>query len=333
MSDADRDGFRVVRDHDGTQRGSECGITAAKVLVHLKQAGAGFMDSVATHATRYASFKYDGDATLEAGNLALDSAGYFPEAKKEALRVQGLNWLHAAGSLMDSDVEIVLDAFNGGVSVLWANAMGESRFAPLPAYDAFLKTLAKNIRQVSLGVEGASRRVYSITNTENSQSMGFHWVAIVFSIRKKTQAELVAERQAQALDHLGHPPDAAQTGPAPGVAQAGAAAGAAGPAASPTAGTAVEMDCDMAQALWFVLCLFSAALALLGFSPAVPPLPREGFFHEAALFSIICLTSRMCAAAFSCASWPERSLFGAQSTTHRHISQSGNSNSHYNTPM
>ena len=93
-----------------------------------------------------------------------------------------------------------------------------------------------------------------------------------------TQAELAAERQAQAPDHLDHPPDAAQTGPAPGVAQAGAAAGAAGPAASPTAGTAVEMDCDMAQALWFVLCLFSAALALLGFSPAVPPLPREGFF-------------------------------------------------------
>ena len=58
MSDADRDGFRVVRDHDGTQRGSECGIISAKVLVHLKQAGAGFMDSVATHATRYASFKY-----------------------------------------------------------------------------------------------------------------------------------------------------------------------------------------------------------------------------------------------------------------------------------
>ena len=155
----------------------------------------------------------------------------------------------------------------------------------------------------------------------------------LYSIRKKTQAELVAERQAQALDHLDHPPDAAQTGPAPGVAQAGAAAGAAGPAASPTAGTAVEMDCDMAQALWFVLCLFSAALALLGFSPAVPPLPREVFFHEAALFSIICLTSRMCAAAFSCASWPERLLFGAQSTTHWHISQSGNSNSHYNTPM
>ena len=195
------------------------------------------------------------------------------------------------------------------------------------------KTLAKNIRQVSLGVEGASRRVYYITNTENSQSMGFHWVAIVYSIRKKTQAELVAERQAQALDHLDHPPDAAQTGPAPGVSQAGAAAGAAGPAASPTAGTAVEMDCDMAQALCFVLCLFSAALALLGFSPAVPPLPREVFFHEAALFSIICLTSRMCAAAFSCASWPERLLFGAQSTTHWHISQSGNSNSHYNTPM
>ena len=138
--------------------------------------------------------------------MALDSAGYFPEAKKEALRVQGLNWLHAAGSLMDSDVEIVLDAFNGGVSVLWASAMDESRFATLPAYDVFLKTLAKNIRQVSLGVEGASRRVYSITNTENSQSMGFHWVAIVYSIRKKTQAELVAERQAQALDHLGHPP-------------------------------------------------------------------------------------------------------------------------------
>ena len=155
----------------------------------------------------------------------------------------------------------------------------------------------------------------------------------LYSIRKKTQAELVAERQAQALDHLDHPPDAAQTGPAPGVAQAGAAAGAAGPAASPTAGTAVEMDCDMAQALWFVLCLFSAALALLGFSPAVPPLPREVFFHEAALFSIICLTSRMCAAAFSCASWPERLLFDAQSTTHWLISQSGNSNSHYNTPM
>ena len=142
----------------------------------------------------------------------------------------------------------------------------------------FLKTLAKNIRQVSLGVEGASRRVYSITNTENSQSMGFHWVAIVYSIRKKTQAELVAERQAQALDHLDHPPDAAQTGPAPGVAQAGAAAGAAGPAASPTAGTAVEMDCDMAQALWFVLCLFFGGACAVGLLAGGTSTSKRGFF-------------------------------------------------------
>ena len=79
---AERLGFRVVRDHDRTQRGSECGIIAAKVLVHLKQAGAGFMDSVATHATRYASFKYDGDATLEAGTWHSTALGTFLKRRR-----------------------------------------------------------------------------------------------------------------------------------------------------------------------------------------------------------------------------------------------------------
>ncbi len=53
-------GIRVKLDHDGNQRGSECGIIAAEVIVHLKSRGEFLMKAVERGETRYASSKYHG---------------------------------------------------------------------------------------------------------------------------------------------------------------------------------------------------------------------------------------------------------------------------------
>jgi hypothetical protein len=270
-------GFRVVRDHDGKQRSCECGIIAARVLAYLKKQEARFMEAVEHHETNFASSKYEGGIeTLEGGNIALDMNDYFSIEKKEELALLGKNWMHDDGFLSDSSVEIVLDQFHGAVSLLWANAMESSRFAYIHAYDLFLKTLAKNIRKASLGDERPPHRVYSIVNTHDSRSTGHHWVAIVYSIRKKSQAELVVEQQAQALNVQEHLPDAAQAELAPGMARAEAAhetTSSEGSAPSLAAGSAFDVDCDMAQAS----CIFiSLALVLLCFSgPGVPTSKRQ----------------------------------------------------------
>jgi hypothetical protein len=205
-------GFRVKRDHDGRQSGLECGIIAAEVIVYLKQRGDFFMEAVDRRETFYASAKYPGGSViLEAGNRSLDAAGLFSEAKKCDLQRQGKEWTHATEFLSHDRVVTVIDSFNEGPSLLKKlNKHGvqePSCFVTLPSYDEFLNKLAKNVHEVSLEDEGAYRRVYSVTNTEDGRRIGTHWVAIVYSIRKKKQAVMGAEQQAQTLDLQEQPTD------------------------------------------------------------------------------------------------------------------------------
>ena len=99
----------VATDYSSQQIGCSCGIVAAKVLVHLKGSGSGFMDEVSQQRTRYATSLN----VLHEGNRALDSVHYFTDAFK-----QTYNFLESAEFLTDYSVEQIMDVMNEGPSLL-----------------------------------------------------------------------------------------------------------------------------------------------------------------------------------------------------------------------
>ena len=176
-------GFTVNRDHSAQQMGASCGHVAARVATWLRESGDGFMH-LPTNTAR------DWDHIISANKGMAD---------KPFCRLKSSTHMYEYNLDITEHTEVVAmtDHFNGGRLSELMNYETEnnarpfsrdgepaSKFCYVGPFDQLLHDIARDVRT---SLDGAPvGKKYHITNNENSNGRGTHWVTVVYEIKSAT---------------------------------------------------------------------------------------------------------------------------------------------------
>lgn len=175
-------GFSVVRDHEGQQHGSSCGIVAAHISAALKEARDHFMTATTTDATQWhvieaaninALRRPPFDTSVTTGHEVEEAADYFNRGPSILFRESAVR-THNGDTEAEAAVRLVSEE---GDSM-------HTRFLQSPqAYDSFLTSVARDVRDARINRTPIKR--FHVPNTDDSTGLGFHWVSAVYEIKQK----------------------------------------------------------------------------------------------------------------------------------------------------
>ena len=200
-------GFTVRLDHSAKQIGASCGIVAARVVTWLRGSGDSFMDHDTHMATIWNHIPQANAA------LANDENCKTPAFKHDPMH------LFCTDTLLTGEVVVVTNLFNGkraselthvdvqrtepdepGARRRPRGGQGASRFCRFLAFDQLLNLIAQDVRA---SIDGAPvGKKYFVANNQNSNRLGFHWVAVVYEIKASSETPLFVPLQLEQGHHI-----------------------------------------------------------------------------------------------------------------------------------